>query len=176
MKVTLEFENAEKFFLELPKFAKLIGYASQFATFDHVDRAKSEAILQDPAVKVNAAQVPMEKPVTKVEAETEDAIEAPEEPPEEPKVMKKSPAKSEKPQETAKAKPQEAAKDSETPTAKDTDVRKVFNRLIKSGKRDKVSEILKAHDAENFSGLDPKYYAAAIKAAKEALGEEDADA
>lgn len=172
MKVTLEFENAEKFFLELPKFAKLIGYASQFATFDHVDRAKSEAILQDPAAKVTAAQVSMEKPVTKVEAETEDAIEAPEE----PKAMKKSLAKSEKPQETAKAKPQEAAKDSETPTAKDTDVREVFNRLIKSGKRDKVAEILKAHDAENFSGLDPKYYAAAIKAAKEALGEEDEDA
>ena len=61
MKVTLEFENAEKFFLELPKFAKLIGYASQFATFDHVDRAKSEAILQDPAAKVTAAQVPMEE-------------------------------------------------------------------------------------------------------------------
>lgn len=50
MKITLEFSNAEAFFTDLPKFAALIGHASQFAEFDHDKQGESLRAPELPAV------------------------------------------------------------------------------------------------------------------------------
>lgn len=80
---------------------------------------------------------------------------------------KKSTEKAPPPEEPSEG-PQEPANDAPA-DVKDTDVRKALNKLIKSGKRDAVREILEGFGAENFSKLKPVDYAAVLKKAKEAL-------
>ncbi len=48
MKISLEFENAEKFFKELPKFAALIGFSGEFADFSHVKKSDLVSLLEKP--------------------------------------------------------------------------------------------------------------------------------
>lgn len=61
--------------------------------------------------------------------------------------------------------PQEAKDEPQGPTAEE--VRTVLNELRKSKGSAAVKEILKAHGAENFPGLDKAHYAAVMKEAQE---------
>jgi len=187
MKINLEFENAEKFFSELPKFAALIGIANEFASFTYVKKGDSTPVLNPVNVKVyrdadNIVHITSPDEATNDEAHdkiknalengtafiegqksSKKTAETVEKPSEETEPDKNT-AKEEKPAEKAATAPTEAS-------AKDTDVRAALNVLIKSGKRDAVQTILKEFGAKNFSGLKEKDYAAVIEKAKEAANE-----
>ena len=148
MKVTLEFTDVEKFFTELPRFAALISYSAQYATFNHVDKSNYITSLGD-------ADIPLPEPAEKKQKEK----------PEETKEEKPEDAKEEKPEETQKKKPATAK------AVKAADVRKALNTLIKNGHREDVKKILAEFGADNFSALEEDNYQAVLEKAKEVLGE-----
>ena len=46
MKITLEFTDAERFMKELPQFAKVIGFASQFVQFSRTGKRDGDVDIQ----------------------------------------------------------------------------------------------------------------------------------
>lgn len=187
MKINLEFENADKFFSELPKFAALIGIANEFASFTYVKKGDTSPVLNPVDVKVyrdadnvvhisGASKEATDEAHDKIAKALDNGVafvkgqQSSDEKPAEStdKASEKaeavnSPAEEEKTETDPTETPQEASGE-----VKDTDVRAALNKLIKGGKRDKVSEILKEFGAKNFSGLKAKDYAAVVEKAKEA--------
>lgn len=178
MKISIEFTSMRDLLCSFPKFAELIGGEGTR------DERFAAALEGDPAPLTIRLTPTDGKPITDEEREgvkaaiveelaktrLPEASEAPAEKAQEdaeaaePAKPTKSKAKAEKPANEAKSKP---AGDS----PKEEDVRKKFNELIQSGKRDKLKEILESFGASNFSGLKAEDYAAAIEKAKAELGE-----
>ena len=182
MKITLEFTDIEKFFIELPRFAALMSMAGKFASFDKIKASDLETFLHNPDLphisqeedgtkvatgtpeqveKVKAAQKAATEALKTMteEAPAEEAMNPPEVPFEE--EPKKSTPKKEKAAEKLSGGSGESFKD--------TDVRKMLNKLIKSGHRDEVKQILSSFGAENFSKLDEKYFAQVMEKGREIL-------
>lgn len=170
MKITLEFDSPKEYFEQLPRFAALMNFSGQFADFKAKPQGEVDTQIEDPdlpkidrtpdKLTVHAGSV---KSKTKEEvsdlinkaydtAEAIGATSTPEPKPEPPKA------------ETEKT------KEAEKPKVKDTDVRKALSDLIKSGKRDKVKEILTSYGAESFTALDEKHYGDVLAKVKEELG------
>lgn len=193
MKITLEFTNIENFFTELPRFAALMNFSGQFASFDHVKKSELVSNLEEPELPgakknpdgttmfsgtpeqlekakeaggiVNKTNDMLDKrkkeaAAKKAEKKAEEPAQEAQDAPDEDQAANTTPEE-EKPAE----KPKAAASDG----VKDTDVRKILNKLIKSGHRDEVKTILAEFGAPNFSKLDEKNFAAVIAKAKEVL-------
>ena len=197
MKITLEFTNIENFFSELPRFAALMNFSDQFASFDHVKKSELVSSLEEPVLPeafrgetggTRVAGTPEQLQKTeapdKVAKETTDMLEQRKAAAAEKKAAKKAAAaaqeaKNEPEEAKAKNSAPEEEKPAQKPAAaasgavKDTDVRKILNKLIKSGHRDEVKAILAEFGAANFSALDEKDFAAVIEKAKEVLGHDD---
>lgn len=197
MKITLEFTNIENFFSELPRFAALMNFSGQFASFDHVKKSELVSNLEEPVLPeafrsetggTRVAGTPEQLQKTeapdKVAKETTDMLEQRKAAAAEKKAAKKAAAaaqeaKNEPEEAKAKNSAPEEEKPAQKPTAsssgavKDTDVRKILNKLIKSGHRDDVKQILAEFGAANFSALDEKDFAAVIEKAKEVLSHDD---
>lgn len=197
MKITLEFTNIENFFSELPRFAALMNFSGQFASFDHVKKSELVSNLEEPVLPeafrsetggTRVAGTPEQLQKTeapdKVAKETTDMLEQRKAAAAEKKAAKKAAAaaqeaKNEPEEAKAKNSAPEEEKPAQKPTTsssgavKDTDVRKMLNKLIKSGHRDDVKQILAEFGAANFSALDEKDFAAVIEKAKEVLGNDE---
>ena len=197
MKITLEFTNIENFFSELPRFAALMNFSGQFASFDHVKKSELVSSLEEPVLPeafrgetggTRVAGTPEQLQKTeapdKVAKETTDMLEKRKAAAAEKKAAKKAAAATQEAQnapeedKVADSTPK-AEKPAQKPAAaasgavKDTDVRKILNKLIKSGHRDEVKAILAEFGAANFSALDEKDFAAVIEKAKEVLSHDD---
>lgn len=173
MKITLEFDSPKEYFEQLPRFAALMNFSGQFADFKAKPQGEADTQIEDPdlpwiertpdKLTVHAGSV---KNKTKEEVgdlinkayDTAEAIGATAQPEQE----KTKPESSEPPK-------QDEAPKADKPKVKDADVRKALSELIKSGKRDKVKEILVAYGAEIFTDLKPKFYDEVLKKAEEAL-------
>ena len=200
MKITLEFTDIEKFFTELPRFAALMNFSGQFASFDHVKKSDLISNLEEPAVPYvftnedgKAMISGTEEQLTKTKEAGEIAdktVEQLDKRKKEAAAKKAAKAKAaetpwesteeaqEKPEETkaANSTPEEekpAQKPAAAASVKDTDVRKALNKLIQSGHREDVKTILSEFGAENFSKLDEKHFAAVLQKAKEVLDNDD---
>lgn len=197
MKITLEFTNIENFFSELPRFAALMNFSGQFASFDHVKKSELVSSLEEPVlpeafrgetggtrVAGTAEQLQKTEAPDKVAKETTDMLEQRKAAAAEKKAAKKAAAATQEAQDApeedkAAGSTPKAEKPAQKPAAaasgavKDTDVRKMLNKLIKSGHRDEVKAILAEFGAANFSALDEKDFAAVIEKAKEVLGHDD---
>lgn len=197
MKITLEFTNIENFFSELPRFAALMNFSGQFASFDHVKKSELVSSLEEPVLpeafrgetggtRVTGTPEQLQKTEApdKVAKETTDMLEKRKAAAAEKKAAKKAAAATQEAQDApeedkAASSTPEAEKPAQKPAAaasgavKDTDVRKILNKLIKSGHRDEVKAILAEFGAANFSALDEKDFAAVIEKAKEVLGHDD---
>lgn len=201
MKITLEFENISDFFSQLPRFAALMNFSGQFANITQKQKTDTEAHLEAPDLPViehpetGVTRVHGTKTETaeqagrKIEAaydaaeateaaapweakEPADEAEAPETPEEATKKATRAGKGKPKQAQTPADSPAEAPQNAPEGKVKDADVRKVLNELIKAGKRDAVKAILGEFGAANFSKLKPGDYAAVVKKAKEALGDE----
>lgn len=195
MKITLEFDNIEKFFQELPRFAALMNLSGQFATFEHIKKSDMVSKLGEPrlpdcrkeedytAFTGTQEQLDNMKPAQDIVDATNKMLDQRKEKAKTEKVAKKTAEKAQEAQEPPKEEQAdnstpEAEKPAQKPTAnasgavKDTDVRKMLNKLIKGGHREEVKTILSQFGAENFSGLDEKDYAAVVEKAKEVLGDD----
>lgn len=183
MKITLEFDSPKEYFEQLPRFAALMNFSGQFADFKAKPEGEADTQIEDPdlpriertpdKLTVHAGSV---KNKTKEEVgdlinkayDTAEAIGATAQPeqektkPEQPEPPKQEKGKPEPPK-------QDEAPKADKPKVKDADVRKALSELIKSGKRDKVKEILVAYGAEIFTDLKPKFYDEVLKKAEEAL-------
>lgn len=185
MKITLEFTDVEKFFVELPRFAALMSMAGKFTTYDKVKAQGLEALLQEPnlpdvSVKADGTKIAAGDPeqIEKLKDAQEKALEA-------AKAMTQEPVMN--PPETDEDAPEEEKPKKSTPKAKkaaegkteapvkDTDVRKMLNRMIKAGHRDDVKTILAEFGAQNFSKLEEKHYCAVIEKCRLILEEGKAD-
>lgn len=173
MKITLEFDSPKEYFEQLPRFAALMNFSGQFADFKAKPQGEADTQIEDPdlpriertpdKLTVHAGSV---KNKTKEEVgdlinkayDTAEAIGATAQPEQEK-------SKSEQPEPPK----QDEAPKADKPKVKDADVRKALSELIKSGKRDKVKEILVAYGAEIFTDLKPKFYDEVLKKAEEAL-------
>lgn len=198
MKITLEFTNTENFFSELPRFAALMNFSGQFASFDHGKKSELVSSLEEPVLPeafpdqetggTRVAGTPEQLQKTeapdKVAKETTDMLEQRKAAAAEKKAAKKAAAaaqeaKNEPEEAKAKNSAPEEEKPAQKPTAsssgavKDTDVRKMLNKLIKSSHRDDVKQILAEFGAANFSALDEKDFTAVIEKAKEVLSHDD---
>lgn len=162
MKITLEFENAEKFVTELPRFAELMGFAGQFASFTHVSKPSTEPVLDAPdlpnvektndARKVTGTPEQLEKISSAIKKEKTKEAPTSEAKPAQKAPEKKQPDKSEDKEEKHVSGSANAA----TPALKETDVRKKCNALIQTGHRDDLKALLRGFEAENFSALAKK--------------------
>ena len=180
MKITLEFTDIEKFFVELPRFAALISMAGKFASFDKVKASGLESLLQEPdlpevrrakdGTKIATGSPEQVDELKAAQKAAADALKAMTEESTTPKAADPSEAPEEL-EKTAqkKKKPAEASGGD----VKDTDVRAMLNQLIKAGHRDDVKTLLTSFGAENFSKLAPEHYATVMTWGRELLGGED---
>ena len=182
MKISIEFTSMRDLLTSLPKFVELIGG-------EGTPEERFAKALDEDCKSLNVKVTPTDgKPLTGEEVQNvKDAIveglaktrlsesEASETPVSKPEQAQSKPEKEKTGESKGKvAKPENEAKSkTETAVPKEADVRKVFNALIQSGKRDKLKEILKSFGASNFSSLKPEHYAEAIKKAQAELGKED---
>lgn len=139
MKITLEFDNAEKFFTELAQFAEVMGLARQHVEFNHVPKATTE-----PAMSVATEKEPAKT--------SQKAQEAPQD-----KKTENLPKEPEKAKEEAKPKADEGDLA--------TKLRAELNKLMKSGKKDEVKALLKEFGASKFGEVKPDDYAAMLEKA-----------
>ena len=161
MKITLEFNDIEKFFVELRRFAALMSVAGNFASFDKVPATESELQKPDlPSVQKNEDGTKTvsgsEEQVAKLEKSVEENLK------------KHSTPKKKAAAEEAMNPPEEPKSES----IRDTDVRKMLSKLIRKGFRDEVKELLKEHGAGSFSDLDEKHFAAVMEKGREILAKE----
>ncbi|MEE8886227.1 MAG: hypothetical protein SOI56_06640 [Eubacteriales bacterium] len=201
MKITLEFENAEKFFKELPKFAALINFSGEFASFSHVKKSDLIAMLQDPDLpkiverdgqkyvrytdeqgeklmkaSEEAKAIETKAGVADKKEEVSEAMNPPEAPAEKPAEA------TEKPEEAkADGSPDKEEKPAEEPAEKkdevsEVDARARLNQLVKATRYNaSVKLIFKHFGAKVFGDLKPEHYAEAVKMADqiEKLSEEE---
>lgn len=194
MKITLEFTDAERFMKELPQFAKVIGFASQFVQFSRAEKKDGDVDIQADVPNVvvgpdgeHLAEAGDAKRVIdaakKVGAWVENAPEkasekAPEKPQDAPKESAdKVPTETVKAPENAKS---EAPKAPEKPTDPPKDapdiaeVRKVLHAKIKAGHRDEMKALLAKLGAQNVSTLDPAKFSEFIAEANKIGGGDNA--
>lgn len=165
MKITLEFDNAEDFYRDLPKFAALTGFSAQFANFEHVKKDDTKAQLKDPelpeVVKKDGAKfvkgTKEQRAKVDVAQTTSDAIDNAE----------KAKAKADPAPDSPKAEPKEAPKEDVPDIAA---VRKVLHTVIKAGHKDEMKALLSELGASNVTSLDPSKYVEFITKAKEIGG------
>ena len=168
MKVTLEFDNEENFFKELPRFAALINFSGKFTSFNHVKKSDLIAVLQDPDLpKI------VERDGQRFVRPTDEQCEKLTKASEEAKAMGTEAGidKKEEAKESAGKKKEEPKEETEKQVAPDiTEVRQVLHEAIKAGHRDEVKALLEELGAKNVSTLDPKRYADFISGAKKIGG------
>ena len=179
MKITLEFNNIEEFYKDLPKFAALTEFSGQFANFSHVKKGDTVAKLEDPDLPEvverdgtkYVRQTPKKKKKLEAAAAVSDAVNAAE------KTKKKEPVADplagnmNPPEKAAPAEPEkkpEAPKQEATPDI--TEVRKTLHAVIKAGHRDEVKDLLAKLGAANVTSLDPGKYTEFIEEAKKIGG------
>lgn len=201
MKITLEFENAEKFFKELPKFAALINFSGEFTNFNHVKKSDLIAVLQDPDLpeiierdgqkfvrptdeqcekltkaSEEAKAMGTEAGIADKKEEVSEAMNPPEAPAEKPEEA------TEKPEEAkADESPDKEEKPADEPAEKKNEVSEVdararLNQLVKATRYNaSVKLIFKHFGAKVFGDLKPEDYEAAVKMADELekLSEDD---
>lgn len=192
MRISLEFDNMEKFFNELPRFAALVGFSGQFATFTHVKKPETVPSLDQPdlptvtqdangiTITATASHTPEENAAAKVSNATKDALHIPrtdigDKPFTDLMAAKTTDNGSEGTEAgkdtPAEEKPAKSTDKGAKRAVKDTDVRKALSAIIKAGKREKVAELLGEFGAENFTGLKEKDYAAVVEKADAILAE-----
>lgn len=167
MKISIEFENAEKFFTELPKFAALIGFYGEFANFTHVKRSDLIANLEDPDLPkilegedgsriLRGAEEQIGK-VRKAAKPTPKREEP--EPPEAAPGEATAAADKGRGGEAENPKAEKETASEPPKTAPDiTEVRQVLHTVIKAGHKDEVKALLSKLGAQNVTGLDPARY------------------
>ena len=165
MKITLEFTDAERFMKELPQFAKVIGFASQFVQFSRTGKKDGDIDIQ--------ADIPdvVIGPGGEHLAEAGDAdrvIDA----------AKKVGAYVENAPENAKS--EASAGNEKTPKPIEADpvdiaaCRKVLHAKIKAGFRDEMKALLAKLGAENVSTLAPEKYSEFVSEADKIGGDGNA--
>ena len=179
MKITLEFNNIEEFYKDLPKFAALTEFSGQFANFSHVKKGDTVAKLDDPELPEvvekdgtkYVRQTKDQKEKLEAAAAVSDAIKAAEE------TKKKAPAADplagnmNPPEEAAPAEPEKKVEAPKKEAAPDiTEVRKVLHSVIKAGHRDEMKALLEKLGAANVTNLDPGKYVEFITEAKKIGG------
>lgn len=194
MKITLEFTDAERFMKELPQFAKVIGFASQFVQFSRTGKKDGDIDIQadvpDVVIGPNGEHLALKtdadriiEAAKKVGAYVENAPEkAPEKSPKE--TADKVSTETAKAPENAKP---EASAGNEKPAeimpkpveadAVSVDIaacRKVLHAKIKAGFRDQMKVLLAKLGAENVSTLDPEKYAEFVSEADKIGGDSNA--
>lgn len=181
MKVSIEFESAERFFKELPVFAAAVGVAREVTSFAdlsepdpvaRIGKAMDWAAALGAVGKVTLPADPKAAPPDPKTAPA-DPGSAPEPPTEAAESTAEAPESSpagKSTPETEKPRPDDdSGLDGGTPApapAAAADVRAAMNKLIKSGQREAVSALLKEYGAKNFSGLKETDYAAVIEKAR----------
>ena len=201
MKITLEFENAEKFFKELPKFAALINFSGEFTSFNHVKKSDLIAVLQDPDLpkiierdgqkfvrptdeqcekltkaSEEAKAMGTEAGIADKKEEVSEAMNPPEAPAEKPEEATEKPGEAK-----ADESPDKEEKPAEEPAEKkdevsEVDARARLNQLVKATRYNaSVRLIFKHFGAKVFGDLKPEHYEAAVKMADELekLSEDD---
>lgn len=191
MKITLEFTDAERFMKELPQFAKVIGFASQFVQFSRTGKKDGDIDIQadvpdvvigpggEHLVKAGDADRVI-KAAKKVGAYVENAPEkAPEKPQDAPKeTADKVSTETAKAPENAKS--EASAGNEKMPKPIEADAvdiaacRKVLHAKIKAGFRDEMKALLAKLGAENVSTLDPDKYAEFVAEANKIGGDDNA--
>lgn len=179
MKITLEVNNIEEFYKDLPKFAALTEFSGQFANFSHVKKGDTVAKLEDPDLPEvverdgtkYVRQTPDQKEKLEAAAAVSDAVKAAE------KTKKKEPAADplagnmNPPEEAAPAEPEKKPEAPKQEAAPDiTEVRKTLHAVIKAGHRDEVKDLLAKLGAANVTSLDPGKYTEFIEEAKKIGG------
>lgn len=190
MKITLEFTDAERFMKELPQFAKVIGFASQFVQFSRTGKKDGDIDIQadvpdvaigrggEHLVKAGDADRVIEA-AKKVGAYVENAPEkAPEKPPKETADKVST--------ETAKA-PENAKPEASAGIEKPAEImpkpvdavdiaacRKILHAKIKAGYRDEMKALLAKLGAENVSTLAPEKYSEFVSEANKIGGGDNA--
>lgn len=179
MKITLEFNNIEEFYKDLPKFAALTEFSGQFANFSHIKKADTVAKLEDPDLpeviekdgEKFVKQTAEQKKKVDAAAAVADAVKDAEktkkkEPVADPLAGNMNPPEEAAPEEPEK-KP-EAPKQEATPDI--TEVRKTLHAVIKAGHRDEVKDLLAKLGAKNVTSLDRGKYTEFIAEAKKIGG------
>lgn len=194
MKITLEFTDAERFMRELPQFAKVIGFASQFVQFSRTGKKDGDIDIQadvpDVVIGPNGEHLALKtdadriiEAAKKVGAWAENAPEkasekAPEKPQDAPKESAdKVPAETVKAPENAKSEAPKAPEKPADPPKDAPDIaacRKVLHAKIKAGFRDQMKALLAKLGAENVSTLDPEKYAEFVSEADKIGGDSNA--
>ena len=191
MKITLEFTDAERFMKELPQFAKVIGFASQFVQFSRTGKKDGDIDIQadvpdmvigpggEHLVKAGDADRVI-KAAKKVGAYVENAPEkAPEKPQDAPKeTADKVSTETAKAPENAKSEASAGKEKMPKPVEADTvDIaacRKVLHAKIKAGFRDEMKALLAKLGAENVSTLAPEKYSEFVSEADKIGGDGNA--
>lgn len=191
MKITLEFTDAERFMRELPQFAKVIGFASQFVQFSRTGKKDGDIDIQadvpdvvigpggEHLVKAGDADRVI-KAAKKVGAYVENAPEkAPEKPQDAPKeTADKVSTETAKAPENAKS--EASAGNEKMPKPIEADAvdiaacRKVLHAKIKAGFRDEMKALLAKLGAENVSTLAPEKYSEFVSEADKIGGDGNA--
>ena len=191
MKITLEFTDAERFMRELPQFAKVIGFASQFVQFSRTGKKDGDIDIQAdvPDVVIGPGGEHLAKAgdadriidaAKKVGAYVGNAPEkAPEKPQDAPReTADKVSTETAKAPENAKS---EASADKEKmPKPVEADAvdiatcRKVLHAKIKAGFRDEMKALLAKLGAENVSTLAPEKYSEFVSEADKIGGDGNA--
>jgi hypothetical protein len=188
MKITLEFTDAERFMKELPQFARVIGFASQFVQFSRTGKKDGDIDIQadvpdvvigpggEPLVKAGDADRVIEA-AKKVGAYVGNAPEkAPEKPPKETadKVSTETARAPENAKSEASADKEKMPKPVEADAVDIATCRKVLHAKIKAGFRDQMKELLAKLGAENVSTLAPEKYSEFVSEADKIGGDGNA--
>lgn len=193
MKITLEFTDAERFMKELPQFAKVIGFASQFVQFSRTGKKDGDIDIQadvpDVVIGPNGEHLALKtdadriiEAAKKVGAYVENAPEkAPEKPQDAPKeTADKVSTETAKAPENAKS--EASAGNEKMPKPVEADAvsvdiaacRKVLHAKIKAGYRDEMKALLAKLGAENVSTLAPEKYSEFVSEANKIGGDGNA--
>lgn len=191
MKITLEFTDAERFMKELPQFAKVIGFASQFVQFSRTGKKDGDIDIQAdvPDVVIGPGGEHLVKAGDAdrvIEAAKKVGAYVPEKAPEKPPKETADKVSTETAKAPENAKP-EASADKEKPAeimpkpveadAVSVDIaacRKVLHAKIKAGFRDEMKALLAKLGAENVSTLAPEKYSEFVSEADKIGGDGNA--
>lgn len=175
MKITLEFDSPKEYFEQLPRFAALMNFSGQFADFKAKPQGDADAQIEDPDLPriertPDKLTVHTDSVKGKTKEEVGDLINKAYDTAEAMGATAQPEQQKAEPTQNAAPPKQEDAQKPDKPAVKDTDVRKALSLLIKSGKRDKVKEILESYGAESFTALKPEHYGEVLDKVNEVLG------
>lgn len=188
MKITLEFTDAERFMKELPQFAKVIGFASQFVQFSRTGKKDGDIDIQAdvPDVVIGPGGEHLVKAGDAdrvIKAAKKVGAYVPEKAPEKPQDAQKETAnkvstETAKAPENAKSEASAGAEKMPKPIEADAvDIaacRKVLHAKIKAGFRDEMKALLAKLGAENVSTLAPEKYSEFVSEADKIGGDGNA--